>query len=183
MYPHSSFFISKLSARLLQNCRLSLLRLEKKIWCLIFPFNDIASCRMRAAPVVFIYNPLSQNPHVPVGHVPVGQESLPLLLCPTANPENNFCVSVLPHFSQMCLFLPPLFSRNSILCPHLLHLYSNIGIVISPVNSQKILLKNSFLNTTSNLSLNYSMEPSTRRFMSIEKDGNGVECFMDTPTL
>ena len=183
MYPHPSFFISKLSARLLQNCRLSLLRLDKKICCLIFPFNDIASCRMWAAHVIFIYNPFSQNPHVPVGHVPVGQESLPLLLCPTANPENNFRVSVLPHFSQICLFLPPLFSRNSILCSHLLHLYSNIGIVISPCNSQKTLLNNSFLNTTSNLSLNYSMEPSTRRFISTEKDGDCVECFTDAPTL
>ena len=134
---YSALFPQKHSLRLLQNCSLSLLRLEKRICCLIFLFNDIASCRMWTAPVIFIYNPFSQSPHVPVGHVPVGKESLPLLLCPTANPENNFCIFGLPHFSQMCLFLPLLFSKNSILCPHLLHLYSNIGIIISPCGFTK----------------------------------------------
>jgi len=39
MYPHPSFFISTFSARLLQNCRLSLLRLEKKNLLLDFFFS------------------------------------------------------------------------------------------------------------------------------------------------
>jgi hypothetical protein len=71
-----------------------------------------------------------------------------LLLCPTANPENNFCVFILPHFSQTCLFLPPLFSKNSILWPHLLHWYSNIGIVISPFTPQKELAQSTLFSST-----------------------------------
>jgi hypothetical protein len=40
---------------------------------------------------------------------------------------------LLPHFSQVCFLLLPAFSRNSLFAPHFLHLYSNIGIVISPL--------------------------------------------------
>ena len=72
-----------------------------------------------------------QRPHVPVGHVPVEYESLSWLLCPTEKLENTFCISE-PHFSQTCLFLVLLLSRNSVLRPHLLHLYSNTGIVSPP---------------------------------------------------
>jgi hypothetical protein len=68
--------------------------------------------------------------------VPVGQEPLlcdvELLLCPAAKLDNNFCKSELLQRSQMCLWPLLLFSKNSIACPHFLHLYSNIGIFQSP---------------------------------------------------
>ena len=64
--------------------------------------------------------------------MPVGQEPLPcdveLLLCPAAKVDNNFCKSELLHFSQTCLRGSLCFSRNSVICPQFLHLYSNIGI-------------------------------------------------------
>jgi len=71
----------------------------------------------------------------------VEQESLPpdLELLVAEKVEKSFCISELPHFSQMCLFLLLLFSRNSVLLPHLLHLYSNIGIVVSPFKLLKTL--------------------------------------------
>jgi hypothetical protein len=85
-----------------------------------------------------------------------------LLLCPTANPENNFCTSSLPHFSHTRLFLSPLFSKNSILWPHLLHWYSNIGIVISPFTPQKELEQNTlFSSTSSNPYLSCRAESNT----------------------
>jgi len=62
----------------------------------------------------------------------VGQESVPCegdVPCPTEKPESSFCRFELLHCSQICLRGLLLFSRNSVMCPHLLHLYSNIGIL------------------------------------------------------
>jgi len=72
----------------------------------------------------------------PSGQVPVGHEP-PLFVvevpCPVENVEKSFCSALLPHFSQRpALERLPLCS-TSIVCPHCLHLYSNIGIVSLPI--------------------------------------------------
>ena len=70
-----------------------------------------------------------------VGDGPLGQDSQARaaeLLCPTAKPLNSFCKSELPHFWHLCFRGFLVFSKNSIVCPHLLHLYSNIGTTKSP---------------------------------------------------
>ena len=68
---------------------------------------------------------------ISLGHGPLGQVSQaePVdLLRPTAKPESSLFTSELPHCSQVCLRGALVFSRNSITCPHLSHLYSKIGI-------------------------------------------------------
>jgi len=98
------------------------------------------------------------------GHVPVGQESLPpdLELLVAEKVEKSFCNLLLPHFWQLCFLELLALSRNSILCPHLLHLYSNIGIVLSPDKFVRDFTRNTvFLNTVSNPHLNFCTESST----------------------
>ena len=80
--------------------------------------------------------PAGQEPpwHKLLGHGPLGhvsQDRLVDLLRPSAKPESSFCISELMHLSHVCFRGDRVFSRNSIVCPHLLHLYSNIGILTS----------------------------------------------------
>lgn len=80
--------------------------------------------------------PAGQEPpwHKLLGQGPLGHVSQvwPVdLLRPTAKPESSFCISELLHCSHVCFRGVCVFSRNSIVCPHLLHLYSNIGILTS----------------------------------------------------
>lgn len=46
------------------------------------------------------------------------------------NVEKTFSVRPEPHFSHACFFLLPAFSRNDVTCPHALHRYSKIGMVL-----------------------------------------------------
>ena len=67
----------------------------------------------------------------PSGQVPVGQEPPPFvveLLCPAENVEKSFCKALLPHFSQRGAAERLLLCSSSMVCPHCLHLYSNMGI-------------------------------------------------------
>jgi len=70
------------------------------------------------------------------GHVPVGQEEPPADELPcdalALNVEKTFSRFPPPHCSHACRALLSAFSRNSVTCPHLVHRYSNNGIVVLP---------------------------------------------------
>ena len=67
-----------------------------------------------------------ESGQVPVGQLEPEDDDVPDF---AANVEKTFSVSFDPHFSQACNRLVFGFSRNGVTCPHLLHWYSNIGIM------------------------------------------------------
>lgn len=74
------------------------------------------------------------------GQVPVGQKLVPSpaeVLRPMENVEKCFCRALLPHCSQRGTLGRVPLCRSPIVCPHRLHLYSNIGIVSLLVTSRR----------------------------------------------
>jgi len=95
-------------------------------------------------------------------------------LRPTAKDEKSFCIAELPHRSQICLPLPPAFSRNSIVCSHSVHLYSNIGIYQSPFRRSSALsiLQHETTQFTAQMfgkNLAFGLEHKKRVFVQIFK--------------